>query len=348
MKDSQGKPSAALAAAFQKMPAPTPQAAEPLCKDLLAGEAKIIGELVACVGESFGDAGGVKAKYALHALAVYSARPGASADRKMVAEALVKHLEANHSEDLKAFIIRQLQWCGRAEEVPALAVLLSHEVLCEPGAQALGAIGGTKAAAALRGALGDVKGKRRVTIITALGHLRDAEAAEAIRKAATDSDRDVRLAALYALANAGDVQAIDICIKAASAKAPFERSQAVDACILLARRLTEAGQTLKAATMLARMADSEQNEPKRHEMSAILQTLAETGDPKVVADMMGAMDDKDQAIRVPAARTAVGLAQSLASTRKDDATKLLGKAITSTSEEAVIQEAKALLATLGG
>lgn len=347
MKDSQGKPSAKLAAALEKIPAPTPQAAEPICKDLLGGGAKVIDELMALVGEKFGDAGGVKAKYMLHALAIYSARPGAAADRKMVAEALVAHFAGNHSEDLKAFIVRQLQWCGRAEEVPALARLLSHEVLCEPAAQALAAIGGDKAAAALGDALGDAKGKRRVTLITALGSLADDSALGAIRTAAIDADRDVRLAALYALANAGNTQAIDICIKAAAAKSPFERSQAVDACLLLARRLTQAGRTREAAAMLARMADSEQNEPKRHEMSAILQTLAETGDPKVVGDVMGAMDSKDQAIRVPATRTAVDLARALGATRKDDAMKLLDKAITSTGEEAVIQQAKAMLATLG-
>lgn len=346
MKDSQGEPSAALADAFKKMPAPTPQAAEPLCKALLAGGKKTVDELLARVGQTFGDADGVKAKYALHAVAVYSARPGADADRTMVAEALASRLAGRDSKDLKAFIVRQLQWCGRPDEVPALARLLSDEVLCEPAAQALGAIGDAKAAAALAAALGSAKGKRRVTLITALGRLPDASALGAIRTAARDADRDVRLAALYALANAGDPEAAGICLEAARVKAPFERSQATDACLLLARRLAQRGRRREAQELLRRLQADRKGDADVHDRCAILQTLAETVGADAVGDVMAAMDAKDAACRVPAARTAIGLARSLGA-GKADARTLLDKAVKATSEDAVIHQAKALLAALG-
>ena len=346
MKDSQGKPSAKLDDAFKKIPAPTSRAAEPVCKDLLAGGAKIIAELLACIGQTFGDAGGVKAKYTLHALAITSARPGAGADRKMVAEALAGHLAGDHSEDVKAFIVRQLQWCGRAEEVPALAVLLSHEVLCEPAAQALAAIGGAKAAAALSAALGTAKGKRRVTVITALGRLADASALPAIRAAAGDADRDVRLAALYALANAPDAEAADICLKAAAVQAPFERSQATDACLLLGRRLAQTGQGRESPKLLRRLLADRKGAGDVHDRCAILQTLAETSGKRAVADVMAAMDSKDTAYRTPAARTAVDLARAIKNDNRDDARKLLGKAIEATGDQATVQQAQALQAEM--
>ena len=224
MAESKRKPSSKVAAAFAKFPAPTAQAAGPICKDLLGGGKAVVDELLALVGEAFGDAEGVKAKYALHGMALYAGRPGAPGDRKMVAAALAAHLGANHSEDLKAFVCRQLQYCGRDDDVRALAPLLAHERLCEPAAQALAAIGGAKATAALRHALRSAESKRRVTVITALGFLADTDALPDIRGAATNADPNVRLAALYALANAGDAQAVDICIKAIGAKASFERS----------------------------------------------------------------------------------------------------------------------------
>jgi len=271
--DSKREPSDKVAAAFAKFPAPTAQAAGPVCKDLLAGGKAVIDELIALVGENFGDADGVKAKYALHAVTLYAGRPGATGDCKTVASALAAHLGANHSEDIKAFLCRQLQFCGRTDDVPALAPLLDHEQLCDPAAQALCAIGGTKATRAMANALSGAKGKRRVTLIAALGHLGDASALATIRKAATDNDGDARLAALYALANAGDAQAIDICIKAASAKPSFERSQAFDACLLLARRLAELGRRNEAKAMLARMTGAPKNTWTRHEQHALQHAL---------------------------------------------------------------------------
>jgi len=270
--ESKRKPSDKVAAAFAKFPAPTAQAAEGICKDLLGGGKAVVDELLALVGEAFGDARGVKAKYALHGMALYAGRPGAPGDRKTVAAALAAHLGANHSEDLKAFVCRQLQFCGRADDVQALATLLDHERLCEPAAQALAAIGGAKAAAALKDALGSAKGKRRVTIITALGFLADGHALPTIRQAATDDDRDVRLAALYALANACDALAVEICIKAPlQAKTPFERSQAFDACLLLARRMKERERGRTANAILARMAEEPKSTWLDHEWHAIRQ-----------------------------------------------------------------------------
>lgn len=341
MKQTQRKPSDKVAAAFGQIPAPTAGEAQGTCKDLLGGGAAVINELVELVDQQFGDPGGVKAKYTLHGVVVYAARPGAAADRKMVAEALAAQLEANHSPDLKAFVMRQLQYCGRAEEVAALAHLLAHERLCEPAAQALAAISGAKAAAALRTALEGARGKRRVTIITALGRLQDTGAVEAFRKAAGDSDRDVRLAALYALANAGDLGAADICLKAARVQAPFERSQATDACLLLARRMAARGGR-QAGAFLRRLMSARQGKQDVHDRCAVLQALAETTGPKAVGDVMAAMDLKDPACRVPAARTAVDLARSLKAAHSNEAKKLLAKVVEATTEDAVIKQARAL------
>ena len=91
--------------------------------------------------DEFGDPKGVKPKYALHGLVMYAARPGAEKQRKIVAETLAAELEGKHSKELKAFLCRQLQLCGRREEAPALEKLLEDDRLGEPARQALEAIG---------------------------------------------------------------------------------------------------------------------------------------------------------------------------------------------------------------
>jgi len=149
---------------FEKIPAESYEAAQQIGKELVAGGSATVVELVGLVGDEFGDPNGVKPKYALHALVIYASRGGAENERKMVAQALAGQLAAGHSDELKAFILRQLQLCGRPEEVPALAALLGDDRLCEPATQALLAIGGQRALSALRAAMPNAEGKRQVTI----------------------------------------------------------------------------------------------------------------------------------------------------------------------------------------
>jgi hypothetical protein len=149
---------------LNRLPAQSYEQAEQLGRGLVSGGPATVRQLVEAVGDEFGDPEGVKPKYALHGLAVYAARPGAEGERKMVAQTLAKELDGKHSDELKAFICRQLQLCGRVEEVPALAKLLSSDRLCEPASQALVAIRGEGALAALQAALPGAKGKRRATI----------------------------------------------------------------------------------------------------------------------------------------------------------------------------------------
>ena len=102
---------------------------------------------------------------------IYASRPDADDERRVVAEALAEELAAEHSDELKAFIARQLQLCGRASNVPAIAKLLTNDRLCEPATQALLAIGGKEAQQAVRSALPQASGQRRATLSQAVGLL---------------------------------------------------------------------------------------------------------------------------------------------------------------------------------
>jgi hypothetical protein len=153
-----------LAELIEGFPADDYDTAHKLCEQLLAGGAATVKQLVGMVGDEFGDPKGVKPKYAVHALVVYAARPGDDNQRKMVAETLAGELQSDHSDELKAFLCRHLQWCGRPEEVPALGRLLASDCLCEPATQALLAIGGDGARNAIRDALSTAEGARKTTL----------------------------------------------------------------------------------------------------------------------------------------------------------------------------------------
>lgn len=153
-----------LAPIYKMIPAEDNKTADEIGKRLVAVGPAVVEQLLGEVGDKFGDKKGVQATYALHALVVYTGRPQAETERQWVPETLAKQLEAKHSSDVNSLIITQLQLCGREKEIPALAKFLSDERLCEPATQALLAIRGEAALAALRGALPKAEGKQRATI----------------------------------------------------------------------------------------------------------------------------------------------------------------------------------------
>jgi hypothetical protein len=160
-----------LAKIIEKLPADDYDQAQQICEDLLAGGPGDIETLIGMVGDEFGDAKGVKPKYALHGMVSHACRPGAEKHRKMLAETLARQLAMEHSDELKAFVIRQLQLCGSNAEVPALAKLLTDSRLCNPAAQALTAIGGDTSLRALKDAQRVANGECKVAIEQAIDAL---------------------------------------------------------------------------------------------------------------------------------------------------------------------------------
>ena len=158
---------------IEKLPADSYESGQAICEQLLSGGKETVVRLVEIVGDQFGDSDGIQPKYALHGAVHHASRPGAETQRKLVAETLIGQLDADHSDELKAFIVRQLQLCGRAQEISKLAALLDDERLCDPAVQAITAIGGNEAIKALRTALPKSDGRCKLAIeqaIKALSH----------------------------------------------------------------------------------------------------------------------------------------------------------------------------------
>jgi hypothetical protein len=337
----QNEPSSKLVAILKDIPAADAASAGAAAEKLISGGAETINELVELVGQKFGDPAGATPKYALHAAVLYAGRPGDGKARKTVAEALAGQLGKDHSPELKAFIIRQLQFCGRAAEVSVLAKFLGDKRLCEPATQAMLAIGGEESAAALRGALGSAKGKLRAGLLNAVGRLKDKPSAPAARGLLADKERDVRIAAMYALGNIGDAESAGALIKAAGGADSFERTQAVDACLLLARSLAAGGDSANAAKT-CRAIPTERS----HDRCAALAALAETCCSEAIGDLNAAMDCKDVKVRHPAAVIAVKLAGMIRREHPARTRELLTKVIGATKDAVVVRSAEALLSSL--
>jgi len=337
-----------LAKLIEPLPSDDHAKVEQILEEILKAGSDTIAKLIVMTGQEFGDREGVKPKYAVHGLVHYASRPGADGPRKLVAETLAKQFDYDYSDELKAFVCRQLQLCGREEEILALARLLHSERLCEPATQAISAIGGEKAAAALRGALPDATGKRRTTLVNALGRLRDKAAAPEIRKDVNAEDADLRVVARFALGNIGDGDSADALLEAAQGKPSYERDQATDACLRLARGLAEQGKAADAEKICRKLIDVRKTEDEVHERCAALACLAEVLGVKALGDVNAALESKDLWLKNATARIAVDVARAIAKDHAGEAKKLLEKVLDSTEEQAVHEEAHVVLLDLEG
>ena len=223
-----------------------------------------------------------KARYALSGMTMYVTRPGAEIERIMYAGAVIEALATSKDDEVKAFLIRQLQLAGRDEAVAALAEFVGDKRLCEPATQALLAIRTPAAEMVLLRALASADRANRVTIIKALGELRCKAAAKELIKYATSRLADTRRTALYAVANIGDASAIDVLAEAAQATSSYERAGATSLYLLLARRLAEAGQKQQCIKICSDLIKTRTDPRENNVRLAALNTLVSAIGEKAV------------------------------------------------------------------
>ena len=85
--------------------------------------------------------GDVKARYALHCLALRVCKLGNERPRRRFARTLASQIGGDRPKEVQKYLVQQLQVAGGREVAEALGKLLDDEDLCEPAAQALVAIG---------------------------------------------------------------------------------------------------------------------------------------------------------------------------------------------------------------
>jgi hypothetical protein len=205
----------------------------------------------------------VKARFALHALAVRVTQPGHEQRRAEFAQAVATELGGNRSKAVQAYLLEQLQLTGtRAVAEPLGRVLLDPE-LCDQAARALAALR-DGAAEQLLGALPKVPGASRRSIITKLGMLRAPQAAAAFRQARADADSERRVAAAWGAARIADAAAADALLKCSAAATGWERINETDACLALAEGLVAAGRKDVAAAIYAQLQQTRTDPAERH------------------------------------------------------------------------------------
>ena len=137
-------------------------------------------------------------------------RPGAEDERACACKAMLPKLGADTPSLTRVWLIRQLQWIGKAESVAALVALLDDKDVNvhESARRAVQADPAPEAGRALLAALPKADSPAwRVAIINACAARKNAAAVPAIAKCLSDRDESVALAAAAGLGKIGGAEA---------------------------------------------------------------------------------------------------------------------------------------------
>ena len=239
-------------------------------------------------------------------------RKSSPAGHKAIEAKLIKALQSPKATfACKQFICRMLRRIGSAGSVPALAKLLTDEKLSHMGRFALQGMEADQAGAALRDALGKVKGKLQAGVIGSIGARGDAKAVAELAKLVADKDAEVAGAAIAALGRIGNEEATKAL---AEAKAPDKlKTLRDDSYLLCADRLLAGGKAADATAIYRKMYVPGSAAVIR---IAALRGIARCEQDKAVPTMLAAMKDKDANLQKAAGKF-------LASIKGPEATKAM-------------------------
>lgn len=156
----------------------------------------------------------------------------------------------------RARACQQLAIVGTPEAVPALAALLDDAQLAHYAREALEAMALPESDAALRAALGTLRGLHLVGVINSIGARGDVGAVPALGKLASNADASIAAAALNALARIGTAEALSL-VRIAMPRNPA----AAEALLIAADRLRAGGRADEAAKLFDDLRASASGQP---------------------------------------------------------------------------------------
>ncbi|UCG49267.1 MAG: hypothetical protein JSU94_05680, partial [Phycisphaerales bacterium] len=183
---------------------------------------------------------------------VAAARANPTYSQKL-AENLAAILATDATYDCKQFVCRQLVLMGTEKQAPALAGLLTDEMLSHMALYAMVPIPGAAVDEALRAALDQTAGRTKIGIVNALGNRRDKKALRRLGELSASGDGAMAGAAAWAVAKIGGNEAADILENALSKAKGTARTTLADSYLACADGLLEAGDRESAGKMYGRM-----------------------------------------------------------------------------------------------
>lgn len=229
-----------IADLMMQLPAQGTEALNDIMEDLCQlGENVIIGITPELVPPGGGD--DTRLRYALSGMVKYASRGDNPEYRKTCSDALCKALDLTRYDEVKDFLLQELQYVAEKDVVSVVAPMLESERLCDPATRVLVRINSERSGEALLNGLAVAGNNGKISIIQALGEVRYEPAANVLDKMVKGAEGKLKKVILRALAEIGDPSSEKLLAKEAKkAGYVFEATEAASTYLLyLSRRLKE-------------------------------------------------------------------------------------------------------------
>ena len=177
-------------------------------------------------------------RYAISGLAKYVGQSNDIRLKRSTSLALVNSLATAQDDEVRDFILQEVQYLAGDEVVPVIRKYLLSPRLSDPAARVLAQVKTSTANNALLYALSSAKGPQQLTLIKALGDVRYAPAAKRLLQLwPKATDNNLRKVLLRSLAETGDASAANILQGAAQkAQYKFDPIDATDSYLVFLQR----------------------------------------------------------------------------------------------------------------
>ena len=306
---------------ISKLPNSPPDIYKPIVKRLAAGRQGTLEQILSQIKEP-GKGDDRNARYALHALALYAGAPGNDSYRHTFSTTVDKLLQSQISASIKALLIEQAVIAG--EWHGGHRFLVNNE-LGTPSARAAISLHDDGMLQMIAAIVAEVSAwepfpNTTADIVHAAGVLKHTTAG-VFEQFLTRGDVALRNSARRALAMDAKPEYVDVILKGLQSQEPFEQRQAIDAALLLARRLTESNNRPEAEKIYRHLLTAFPDTPQVQ--SAALQGLAQTAPTEQTLALL-----LDTLTRDPKGSATTHDHQALQLTNLQTAATLPGRAVT--------------------
>jgi len=192
---------------------------------------------------------------------------------------------------------RELATIGDPKSIPVLVGLLCEPKLSHMARYALEPLDDASVDAALRDAMGKVKGRPLIGVINSIGMRRDEKAVPALMKLLKDADKGVAAAAIAAMGRIATPQALTTLSGCRKAPTPELQWAIADASLDAAERLLEGGKSAGAISIYTEL--SAESWPRQVRLGAFNGLLAAESE-KAPERIATALSGKDKIVRAVA------------------------------------------------
>lgn len=297
-KDDQRTIETKIADLLMKLPSQSSDDQDKIMAELAAlGELAVAGIADNLVAPGNGD--DVALRYAISGLVKYVTKCDDKEQMKRCSQAICKVIGNAKDDEVKDFLLQELQYVAGDETVPVVSAYLLSGRLCDPAARVLVRINSGLAENALDKVLPKAGVPQQIILAEAIGQVRYEPAAEKLRALATTSDRNLKKTVLRSLAEIGDMQSSELLASEAKKTGySFEPTDAAGSYLLFLKRTAENGNRPFAEKACKKIIKNE--EIPVHTRSAALRILAESKGIRAVPVLLQAVKSTDKDYRMAA------------------------------------------------